>query len=96
MKIVEVRIDESVLPKKDKDWKFALAASSVTQGWIVCIRAEDGTVGYGYAYSEVRFERDCHGCRIANCHDNDGRSGRNSRTVYVERLWGWCLCSLGG
>jgi L-alanine-DL-glutamate epimerase-like enolase superfamily enzyme len=49
MKIVEARIDESVLPKKDKDWKFALAASSVTQGWIVSIRAEDGTVGYGYA-----------------------------------------------
>jgi L-alanine-DL-glutamate epimerase-like enolase superfamily enzyme len=49
MKIVEARADESILPKKDKDWKFALAASSVTQGWIVCIRAEDDTVGYGYA-----------------------------------------------
>src|SRR5260370_8865750 len=49
MKIVEGGIDESILPKKDKDWKFALAASSVTQGWIVSIRAEDGTVGYGYA-----------------------------------------------
>jgi L-alanine-DL-glutamate epimerase-like enolase superfamily enzyme len=49
MKIVEVRIDESVLPKKDKDWKFALAASSVTQGWVVTLRSEDGTLGYGYA-----------------------------------------------
>jgi L-alanine-DL-glutamate epimerase-like enolase superfamily enzyme len=49
MKIVEVRIDESVLPKKDKDWKFALAASGVTEGWILSIRGEDGTVGYGYA-----------------------------------------------
>jgi L-alanine-DL-glutamate epimerase-like enolase superfamily enzyme len=49
MKIVEARIDESVLPKKDKDWKFALAASGVTEGWVVSIRAEDGTVGYGYA-----------------------------------------------
>jgi hypothetical protein len=26
MKIVDVRVEESVLAKKDKDWKFALAA----------------------------------------------------------------------
>ena len=49
MKIVEARVDESILPKKDKDWKFALAASGVTEGWVVSIRAEDDTVGYGYA-----------------------------------------------
>jgi L-alanine-DL-glutamate epimerase-like enolase superfamily enzyme len=49
MKIVEARIDESVLPKKDKDWKFALAANAFTEGWIVSIRTEDDTVGYGYA-----------------------------------------------
>jgi L-alanine-DL-glutamate epimerase-like enolase superfamily enzyme len=49
MKIVEARVDESVLPKKDKDWKFALAANPATEGWIVSIRAEDDTVGYGYA-----------------------------------------------
>jgi L-Ala-D/L-Glu epimerase len=49
MKIAEVRIDESVLPKKDKDWKFALAANPATEGWIVSIGAEDGTIGYGYA-----------------------------------------------
>jgi L-Ala-D/L-Glu epimerase len=49
MKIVEARIEESVLPKKDKDWKFALAANPATEGWIVSIQAEDGTIGYGYA-----------------------------------------------
>jgi L-Ala-D/L-Glu epimerase len=49
MKIVEVRIEESVLPKKDKDWKFALAANPATEGWIVKIRTDDGTIGYGYA-----------------------------------------------
>ena len=49
MKIVDARIDECVLPKKDKDWKFALAANPTTEGWIVNIRTEDGTVGYGYA-----------------------------------------------
>jgi L-Ala-D/L-Glu epimerase len=49
MKIVEARVEESILPKKDKDWKFALAANPATEGWIVSIRAEDGTIGYGYA-----------------------------------------------
>jgi L-alanine-DL-glutamate epimerase-like enolase superfamily enzyme len=49
MKIVETRITESVLPKKDKDWKFALAANPATEGWVVTIRAEDGSAGYGYA-----------------------------------------------
>jgi L-alanine-DL-glutamate epimerase-like enolase superfamily enzyme len=49
MKIVDVRVEESILPKKDKDWKFALAANPATEGWIVNIHAEDGTVGYGYA-----------------------------------------------
>jgi L-alanine-DL-glutamate epimerase-like enolase superfamily enzyme len=49
MKIVETLIEETILPRKDKDWKFALAASPATQGWTVSIRAEDGTVGYGYA-----------------------------------------------
>ncbi len=49
MKIVDVQIDESILPKLDKDWKFALAANPATEGWIVSIRSEDGTVGYGYA-----------------------------------------------
>jgi L-Ala-D/L-Glu epimerase len=49
MKIIEARVEESVLPKKDKDWKFALAANPATEGWIVSIGTEDGTVGYGYA-----------------------------------------------
>ena len=38
MKIVDVRIEETVLPKKDKDWKFALAANPATEGWTVNIR----------------------------------------------------------
>jgi L-alanine-DL-glutamate epimerase-like enolase superfamily enzyme len=49
MKIVEARVEESILPKKDKDWKFALAANPATEGWVVSLHGEDGTVGYGYA-----------------------------------------------
>jgi len=55
MKIVDVRVDECVLAKQDKEWKFALAASGYSEGWVVSIRAEDGTVGYGYASSMAHY-----------------------------------------
>ena len=55
MKIVDVKVHESLLPKQDKDWKFALAASGTSQGWVVAIRAEDGTTGYGYASSMAHY-----------------------------------------
>jgi len=55
MKITDVTITQSVLPKLDKDWKFALAASSFTEGWIVSITAEDGTVGHGYASAMAHY-----------------------------------------
>jgi L-Ala-D/L-Glu epimerase len=49
MKIIEARVEESILPKKDKEWKFALAANPATEGWVVSLLAEDGNVGFGYA-----------------------------------------------
>ena len=55
MKIAEIRIDPSILPKIDKEWRFALAASSQSEGWIVSIIAEDGTIGYGYASSMPHY-----------------------------------------
>ena len=51
MRIADVEIRESRIPKIDKDWKFALAAMPVQEGWVVTIRSEDGGVGYGYASS---------------------------------------------
>ena len=51
MKIASVEIRESRLPKIDKEWRFALAAMPVQEGWVVIIHAEDGAVGYGYASS---------------------------------------------
>jgi L-alanine-DL-glutamate epimerase-like enolase superfamily enzyme len=55
MKIAEVRIDPSILEKHDPEWKFALAASPVSQGWVVSIIAEDGTVGYGYGSAMAHY-----------------------------------------
>jgi L-Ala-D/L-Glu epimerase len=81
MKIVEVRVDESVLPKKDKDWKFALAANPATQGWIVSIRAEDDTVGYGYASTMNHYGAPHEAVKGALDHLCKPLVGRDSREI---------------
>ena len=37
------------MPLEDKNWRFALGASSTSRGWIVRIRSDSGHTGYGYA-----------------------------------------------
>jgi len=80
MKIVETLVEETILPRKDKDWKFALAASPATQGWTVSIRAEDGTVGYGYAATMNHYgapHAAVKGALDALCKPLVGRESRN-------------------
>jgi L-alanine-DL-glutamate epimerase-like enolase superfamily enzyme len=50
-RIVAVEIMSCVMPKEDPKWAFALAANPLSEGWIVGLRTEDGTTGYGYASS---------------------------------------------
>ena len=38
-----------VMRKDDPAWRFALGASPTTEGHVLALTAEDGTVGYGYA-----------------------------------------------
>jgi L-Ala-D/L-Glu epimerase len=37
------------MPLEDKNWRFALGASSVSRGWIVRLKSDGGHAGYGYA-----------------------------------------------
>jgi L-alanine-DL-glutamate epimerase-like enolase superfamily enzyme len=37
------------MPQADPQWRFAIHANRVSQGWLIAITADDGTVGYGYA-----------------------------------------------
>jgi L-alanine-DL-glutamate epimerase-like enolase superfamily enzyme len=55
MKIAEIRVDPSILPKRDKEWRFALAANAQSEGWIVSVIDENGDVGYGYASSMPHY-----------------------------------------
>ncbi|MDC0033253.1 hypothetical protein OAJ57_01660 [Alphaproteobacteria bacterium] len=49
MKITALNINPCVMRKEDPTWAFALAASPITEGWIVSIHTDEGMTGYGYA-----------------------------------------------
>jgi L-alanine-DL-glutamate epimerase-like enolase superfamily enzyme len=55
MKIKAVHVMPSLLPKKDKDWKFALRADPMFRGWVVAIEAQDGLIGYGYGAAQPQY-----------------------------------------
>jgi L-alanine-DL-glutamate epimerase-like enolase superfamily enzyme len=49
MKIDRIEILAADMPQADPQWRFAIHANRVSQGWLIAIAADDGTVGYGYA-----------------------------------------------
>jgi L-alanine-DL-glutamate epimerase-like enolase superfamily enzyme len=49
MRIESVSFQPCVMPKEDPSWRFALAATSESTGWLVTMRSDAGLVGYGYA-----------------------------------------------
>jgi len=49
MKIERIDILPADMPQADPKWRFAIHANRVSQGWLVAIATDDGTVGYGYA-----------------------------------------------
>jgi L-alanine-DL-glutamate epimerase-like enolase superfamily enzyme len=49
MKIDGIEILPADMPQSDPKWRFAIHANRVSQGWLVAIAADEGTVGYGYA-----------------------------------------------
>ncbi len=55
MKIAEINIEACNLAKDDPEWRFALAANPLSQGWAVSITSEDGTTGYGYGSSMPHY-----------------------------------------
>lgn len=65
MKIRDIHIAPSILPKKDKDWKFALRANPAFQGWIVTVEDESGALGYGYAAAQAQYGSPYEGVKAA-------------------------------
>lgn len=65
MLIDRVEITSCIMPKKDKNWRFALAASSVTKGWIVSITSDSGVIGYGYGQAVPHMGADYNAVKAA-------------------------------
>lgn len=49
MRIETLELLPCEMPLEDKNWRFALGASSVSRGWIVRLLSDDGVIGHGYA-----------------------------------------------
>ncbi len=81
MKITEVRIHESLLPKQDKDWKFALAASGMSEGWVVGIHDDEGRIGYGYASTMSHYGAPHQGVKGALDRLTKILAGRDPRCI---------------
>jgi len=65
MLIAEVDIKPCIMPKRDKEWRFALAAYSETMGWIVSITGDNGKTGYGFAQAIPHMGSCYHGVKSA-------------------------------
>jgi L-alanine-DL-glutamate epimerase-like enolase superfamily enzyme len=63
MQIKAVDVTSCIMPKDDPTWRFALGASPTTEGWIVAITSDDGTVGYGYASATAHIGASYEGIR---------------------------------
>ena len=49
MKISKIEILPCRHATVGPEWRFSIHANRISQGWLVGITADDGTVGYGYA-----------------------------------------------
>jgi L-alanine-DL-glutamate epimerase-like enolase superfamily enzyme len=65
MLIDRIEIKPCIMPGKDKEWRFALAARSQVTGWIVRIMADNGQEGYGYAQGVPHLGADYHAVKAA-------------------------------
>jgi L-alanine-DL-glutamate epimerase-like enolase superfamily enzyme len=55
VEITAVDVVHCVQRQADPDWKFALGTTSICEGWIVAITAENGVTGYGYTKSAAHI-----------------------------------------
>src|SRR6266851_5357874 len=55
MRIRHAEIVESVMPKEDPNWRFALGGTAASEGFVLRLTADDGTEGYGFCASAFHY-----------------------------------------
>jgi L-alanine-DL-glutamate epimerase-like enolase superfamily enzyme len=65
MHIRRAEIFESVMPKEDPKWRFALGGTAASEGFVLRLETDDGTEGYGYCASAFHYGISIGGLRNA-------------------------------
>ena len=65
MRIQGAEIVESVMPKEDPNWRFALGGTAASEGFVLRLTADDGTDGYGFCASAFHYGISVGGLRNA-------------------------------
>ncbi len=65
MRIRHAQIVESVMPKEDPNWRFALGGTAASEGFVLRLQADDGTEGYGFCASAFHYGISVGGLRNA-------------------------------
>lgn len=65
MRIRHGEIFESVMPKEDPNWRFALGGTAASEGFVLRLQADDGTEGYGFCASAFHYGISVGGLRNA-------------------------------
>lgn len=55
MKIADVNIISSVMPREDSEWRFALGGTDRYYGFIIKLTTNDGLIGFGYTNASAHF-----------------------------------------
>jgi L-Ala-D/L-Glu epimerase len=65
MHIRRAEIIESVMPKEDRHWRFALGGTAASEGFVLRLTADDETEGLGYCASAFHYGVSIGGLRSA-------------------------------
>ncbi len=65
MRIAKVDLIESIMPKEDPKWRFALGGSPRSEGYVLRLEADDGSEGYGYCGAAFHYGVSFGGLRAA-------------------------------
>ena len=77
MVIRDFHIENSVMPKEDPSWRFALAANPLVEGIVLRLTTDDGVDGYGYGSSTAHMGSISSTMRAELEHFRDSIVGRD-------------------
>ena len=85
MKIDRITIEPCIMRKEDPSWRFALAASPLSEGLVVTISADNGVTGYGYAAATAHMGASLNGLKGTLAYLAETLEGRDPTAMAAIR-----------